>query len=200
MNLGLWDIENLLLQAYYELSQMEASLSEKYTHSPGILETRKSRSHTPQEEIYYRFYSKGKIFVKRVYPDQISLYQNEILKLKNLKKELALIRKKLHLSKKCLKALRLDPHRRALFELAAPSASADAGSAVYPENLKHPTLQGEYVRSKSEALLANIFFYHNIPYQYEKPLILNSRTLLPDFTLTGPDGNEITGSIWACSI
>lgn len=185
MNLGLWDIENLLSQAYQELTNMQQTLLQKRIHSPGRLETRKSRK---QPEIYYCFYTHGKRHTKKVPADEISTYEQEIRRLQNIEADLRITRKKLTLVKKCLKTLHLDPQQLSATESPSPVIPS---SAVYPENLKHLTLRGEYVRSKSEALLANIFYYHNIPYQYEKPLILNGRMVLPDFTLIGPDGHEI---------
>lgn len=45
------------------------------------------------------------------------------------------------------------------------------------------TDKGERVRSKSEKILADYFYHHNIPYKYEKPLHLAGYgTVYPDFT------------------
>lgn len=45
------------------------------------------------------------------------------------------------------------------------------------------TEKGERVRSKSERILADYFYYHGIPYKYEKPLALGpSKLIYPDFT------------------
>ncbi len=47
--------------------------------------------------------------------------------------------------------------------------------------------KGERVRSKSEKILADYFFRNNIPYKYEKPLLLKGYgTVYPDFTLFSP--------------
>ncbi len=54
----------------------------------------------------------------------------------------------------------------------------------HKENLLFQTNKGELVRSKSEKILADKFGLMNIPYQYEKPLILAKNIVLhPDFTL-----------------
>lgn len=55
------------------------------------------------------------------------------------------------------------------------------------------TDRGERVRSKSEKILADYFYRHNIPYHYEKPLSLKSfGTIYPDFTFLSPrTGAEI---------
>ena len=54
------------------------------------------------------------------------------------------------------------------------------------------TLNGEYVRSKSEKILADAFFHHQIIYLYECPLRLGDRIIYPDFTLI----NLRTGKIY----
>ncbi len=52
------------------------------------------------------------------------------------------------------------------------------------ENIIYDTARGERVRSKSEALLANLLYELKIPYKYEKPLDLPLGGLkYPDFTL-----------------
>ena len=47
------------------------------------------------------------------------------------------------------------------------------------------TLSDYYVRSKSEALIVNMLYDKNIPFEYEKPLYAEDGTMyLPDFTVT----------------
>ncbi|MBR3056857.1 MAG: hypothetical protein IKG93_02710 [Clostridiales bacterium] len=54
----------------------------------------------------------------------------------------------------------------------------------YPEALVYPTKRGELVRSKSEAMMADVYFELNIPYKYECPIILsNGEVLHDDFTV-----------------
>ena len=59
----------------------------------------------------------------------------------------------------------------------------------YSEYLKFETEQGEFVRSKSEVIIANMLYqnHHHILYKYERPLELNvegrSKTVYPDFTI-----------------
>ena len=55
------------------------------------------------------------------------------------------------------------------------------------------TQKGERVRSKSEKILADYFYYHRIPYKYECPLVLKGYgTVFPDFTfLSKRTGTEI---------
>ena len=55
------------------------------------------------------------------------------------------------------------------------------------------TEHGERVRSKSEMIIADYLFHHNIPYKYEKPLLLTGGVMVyPDFTLLSrKTGREI---------
>ena len=52
-----------------------------------------------------------------------------------------------------------------------------------PEHLKHPTLKGDMVRSKSEALIANTLFDLQIPYRYEWCSVIAGVPMDPDFTI-----------------
>ena len=54
----------------------------------------------------------------------------------------------------------------------------------YRENLKQRTSHGEYVRSKSEVIIANILYEMGVKYQYEKELRAGEAVLYPDFTIT----------------
>lgn len=53
----------------------------------------------------------------------------------------------------------------------------------HPENLVYSTDNGDRVRSKSEMMIANLLSAMQLPYQYEKPLHLNGKTVFPDFTI-----------------
>lgn len=47
--------------------------------------------------------------------------------------------------------------------------------------------KGDRVRSKSEKIIADYFYWNNIPYKYEKPLYLKGYgTVYPDFTFLSP--------------
>lgn len=56
----------------------------------------------------------------------------------------------------------------------------------HPEKLIHRTLAGHYVRSKSEAIIANALFSQKIPYRYECGLQIDNITFFPDFTIMHP--------------
>lgn len=63
-------------------------------------------------------------------------------------------------------------------------------SLHYPEKLIHRTIKGEFVRSKSEALIANILFERHMPYHYEEMLQLGDKTIAPDFKIFVPSENR----------
>ncbi len=53
------------------------------------------------------------------------------------------------------------------------------------------TYKGDYVRSKSELIIANELYINQISYEYEKPLLLKgtSKPIHPDFTIYTPREN-----------
>lgn len=67
----------------------------------------------------------------------------------------------------------------------------------YPEALQYETTAGEYVRSKSEVIIANLLYTKSdkLLYKYERPLVLKHHgqevTIYPDFTIL----NLKTGNI-----
>ncbi len=60
----------------------------------------------------------------------------------------------------------------------------------YRENLKQKTSHGEYVRSKSEVIIANMLYEMGLEYRYEKELRVGETVLYPDFTVTDPYTGE----------
>lgn len=61
-----------------------------------------------------------------------------------------------------------------------------------PENLKVPTIAGEYVRSKSERAIYNLLRNANLPFRYECKLELEHarRPNYPDFTILNPNNGK----------
>lgn len=56
----------------------------------------------------------------------------------------------------------------------------------YDNEIYYETKNGEHVRSKSEALLADMYYSLRVPYLYEKPIYLRDATKrFPDFTILG---------------
>lgn len=56
-------------------------------------------------------------------------------------------------------------------------------STQYPQWLTHQTLKGDLVRTKSEALVANLLYNKGIPYHYEENLKLPEGVIAPDFKI-----------------
>lgn len=61
----------------------------------------------------------------------------------------------------------------------------------HPEQLVHKTLSGNYVRSKSEAMIDMFLTQSKIPFRYECALQLGETLLYPDFTIQHPRTGEI---------
>lgn len=53
---------------------------------------------------------------------------------------------------------------------------------IPPDCSTYKTLRGEYVRSKSEKIIADTLYHYKIPYKYECPLQIGGRIFYPDFT------------------
>lgn len=62
---------------------------------------------------------------------------------------------------------------------------------IKPEGRKFETLDGHFVRSKSEVMIADALYENKIPYKYECPIILNNKTFHPDFTIMRPSDYQI---------
>ena len=59
-------------------------------------------------------------------------------------------------------------------------------------NRIYSTSKGDLVRSKSEVIIANLLYQHQIQYEYEKKLFYNSgKWVEPDFTIRLSDGSEL---------
>lgn len=60
---------------------------------------------------------------------------------------------------------------------------------MFPENLRYETEQGDFVRSKSEMIIANILYQNrnHVLYKYERPLEIiekgRTKIIYPDFTI-----------------
>ena len=64
--------------------------------------------------------------------------------------------------------------------------------SFYNSNLKHITIDGDKVRSKSEMIIANQLHYSELAYTYENCIILrDGKKKVPDFTITTPSGKTV---------
>ena len=62
----------------------------------------------------------------------------------------------------------------------------------YRRSLTRETLDGKYVKSFGEKVIANFLFEHDIKYRYERAVLWNGRNYRPDFTIfTGGNGGVI---------
>ncbi len=65
------------------------------------------------------------------------------------------------------------------------------GKGFQDNTMEIYTQRGEHVRSKSEKILADYFYYHGIPYKYECPLLLRGYGVIyPDFTFLSPKSRQ----------
>jgi len=61
---------------------------------------------------------------------------------------------------------------------------------IHPEHLNQKIGANEFVRSKSEAMIAKALKQNKIPYRYECPLVLDEIQTYPDFTIRHPKTGE----------
>ena len=61
----------------------------------------------------------------------------------------------------------------------------------YPEKKTVRAVNGEMVRSKSEAIILGLLLQKQLPYRYECQLLLGNREFYPDFTILHPETHEI---------
>ena len=61
----------------------------------------------------------------------------------------------------------------------------------HPEHLTVKVGPNEFVRSKSEAMIAQLLKQNQIPYRYECQLILDDMEIYPDFTIRHPRTGEV---------
>lgn len=61
---------------------------------------------------------------------------------------------------------------------------------IHPEHLNQKVATNEFVRSKSEAMIARVLKQNKIPYRYECALILDEVQTYPDFTIRHPKTGE----------
>ncbi|MBR3755608.1 MAG: hypothetical protein IKK48_00730 [Firmicutes bacterium] len=61
----------------------------------------------------------------------------------------------------------------------------------YPETLVHRTMKGDYVRSKSEVIIANCYYTKNIQYRSEEVTQVGKYIFAPDFKILVPGKRKI---------
>lgn len=76
-------------------------------------------------------------------------------------------------------------------ELFTWSTSSYQQNPKYPEQLIHKTTSGNFVRSKSEAIIDMFLYTNRIPFRYECSLQLEESIIFPDFTIRHPKTGQI---------
>jgi ATP-dependent exoDNAse (exonuclease V) alpha subunit len=77
-----------------------------------------------------------------------------------------------------------------LFQSPHPRPVKDKNDLFLEDRLINRTLRGEDVRSKSELIIANILYHHDIDYEYEGVLTFGDETRRPDFVIEDEDSGE----------
>lgn len=64
-------------------------------------------------------------------------------------------------------------------------------STLHPEALVHRTLKGDFVRSKSEVIIANTLYMKGLEYRSEELTKVGSHIFAPDFKILAPSTNKV---------
>lgn len=64
-------------------------------------------------------------------------------------------------------------------------------NTLYPEQLIHKSISGNYLRSKSEAMIDMFLYVNKIPFRYECLLMLGETVLYPDFMIRHPKSGDV---------
>lgn len=184
-----WDIKRIILKLYYELKGLETAIESELPHSPGWIGERKQR--TGERVQYWTYHENGKRKAMRIPKEKEAEYQKLVITMQYRAEELKNTKKQLKQLQRCMKALQIDPEKEKKPSIVNPTNERRPSHVPYAENRRQPTLKGDLVRSKSEALLANLLYYHGIEYEYEKELNLSGKVIYPDFTIRLPGGREL---------
>ena len=184
-----WDIKGIMLKLYWELKGLETAIEAELPHAPGWIGHRRQR--TGEEVQYWFHYENGKCKAKRIPKEQEEEYSKTVNTMRYRDQELRNVKKQLKLLQSCLRALKVDPEKEKVRAKAPVQRQSSQANVPYAQNRRQPTLKGDLVRSKSEALLADLLYYHGIEYEYEKELALNGQVIHPDFTIQLPGGRVL---------
>lgn len=173
--------DQLLAQDYQRYQNMLQTLQTDFSQLPkGSLTTRHAKGHC-----YYHLQHRdeaGVVHNQRIKDDQLEEMQQAIQRRKELKAEIQSLQQVLIKLEKSFPQL--------------PTLSIEY-QAIHSTNTdpKKPyrTAKGDYVRSKSELIIANELYAKQIPYEYEKPLSLEGcrYAVYPDFTIYTPHEKHV---------
>lgn len=156
---------------------------------------------------WYLSNEEGRTYIpkeNRSFAEKLAFKKYLILQLSNLNQELTAIKQYLrsHDSEANLKEelfLQSKKYKELLY-LTNPNKNENVYKWMYepypkntshPEHLIHKTYSGNYVRSKSEAMIESFLYKYQIPFRYECLLDLGDTFFYPDFTIRHPETGEI---------
>lgn len=188
-------LQDDFLEVYLRLQQINTLLPD---HSLGGLVWKGKN----KQNAYWQYRLNNKQYQVYVAKKNVESVKNEIEKLRHLSQRKKELEELYLLMRKILTVLGVDyleviKHYEEDFfnirtqEELRQKAEEIARSKKYQQNYKHITDKGDLVASKSEEIIANVLFAHQISYEYEKKIMLGNVELQPDFTLYKADGNII---------
>lgn len=178
--------ELMLAQDYLRYQKMLQALEAELLQLPkGILVFRTVKGHD-----YCHLQSRnseGKVHNDRIQPAEIQQMQQAINRRKELKEEIRVFKQNI---KKLENTFPQLPTIAAA--LLSTSLTQQHISTQHPEK-PYRTAKGDYVRSKSEVIIADELYANHISYEYEKPLSLEGARypVYPDFTIYTPHQKQV---------
>lgn len=175
-------IENMILQNYLQYKQiLQAMMAESKQLPKGNLTYRTSRGH---RYCYLQYWIPGEA------PHNQRIADSEIAKTEQILARRNSLLESIKILQYHIKTIEKEfPHFSSYETVPFSSAQDFSSNADKP----YPTLKGDFVRSKSEVIIANELYIANITYEYEKPLYLTGyqQPFLPDFTICTPSQKKI---------
>lgn len=169
--------DQLLTQDYQRYQNMLQTLETELLQLPkGTLIYRTVDGH---QYCHLQFRDSNGVHNQRITDDQQEQTKQAIQRRKELKREIQTLQQVLKKLEKTFPQL--------------PSLSTTIQTLVQDSKKPYRTAKGDYVRSKSELIIANELYANQIPYDYEKPLSLVGcrYDVYPDFTIYTPHQNKI---------
>lgn len=174
-------IENVIFQNYLQYKEILNAMMVEVEQLPkGNLTYRTAKGH---RYCYLQYWvPKEKACNQRVVDSEIASVEQALVRRESLLKNIKILQQHLQAIEKEF------PH----FSFAN-TTSQFLQNTVIDSQKPYQTLNGEFVRSKSEVIIANELYIAGIPYKYEEPLYLEgySQPFLPDFTISVPSQKNI---------
>lgn len=129
---------------------------------------------------YLHYYENGRMHTKRLEGEEEAV-RGDLKKYKQLQKHCRFYEQELKRYERALKIAGIDGST--LLQRQAEEPPHKQASRNVTQHHRILTLRGELVISKSEMMIADALAREDIPYEYEKDLLLDGRTIKPDFTI-----------------